>query len=262
MAFSICETVRERRRAARGCARQVLNMGANRLTLVLAEIACTAVSFFSYFAVWIGAMALYASPAGERLGEGGFFAWCVMHILFLLLFWLLAAPLWLGTYRLAICMVDGREAGGKEFFRYVSSARAYGRALGISARLILRWLPAFVGYVLMQAFWGQDLLGVLLLVLFVLTVVISLLWVGELAGFVTIALSDNSFSLRGARRFAARALEGERMCDFGFHLGTAWRMLVSLLWVGVPLMLHTLPASMLSAACYVRRRLARDDLYF
>ena len=262
MAFSIRETARERRRMARGCARQVLNAGANRLTLVLAGIACVTVSFFSYFVVWIGSMALYASPVGERLGEEGFLFWCIMHLLILLLFWLLATPLWLGTYRMAICMVDGRRIDGKDFFRYVADARAYGRALGITARLILRWLPAVVGYVLMQAFWGSDLLGVLLLVLFVLTVVISLLWVGALGGFVTVALTDDGLSLRRARRLAARALAGERMCDFGFHLGMAWRMLVSLLLVGVPLMLHTLPASMLSAACYVRRRLARDDLYF
>ncbi len=260
MAFSIHETPCERRRAARVCARQVLGIGANRLVLALAGIACATVSFLSFFAVWIGLMAFYALPIGESAEEGTFLAWCIMHLLILAVFWLLAMPLWLGMYRMAIRMVDGEAIDGKMFFHYVASADMYGRALGISARLILRWLPAFVGYLVMQAFFGYDLIGVLLVLLFAITLVLSILWVGGLGGFVTVALTEDMLSLDRARKISERIMDGERMCDFGFHLGMAWRMLCSLLLVGIPLMLHTLPESMLSAVCYVRRLSARDDI--
>jgi hypothetical protein len=201
-------------------------------------------------------------PIGESLGEGAVGFWCFMHLVMLLLFWLLAMPLWLGMYRMAIDMVDGNDGESKTFFRYVDSAESYGRALGISACLILRWLPAFVGYLVMRAFFANDLVGYLLILLFALTVILSLLWVGALGGFVTLALTNDELSLGRTRRFAAAILEGERMCDFAFHLGMAWRMLVSLAFAGIPLLLHTLPQTMLSAVCYVRRLSVRDDIDF
>lgn len=260
MTFSICETSRERRVAAREGARYVLGIGGNRLALVLAGIACAVVSFFSFFAVWVGSSALGMLPIGEILGAETFFGWCVMHLLILAVFWLLAMPLWLGMYRMAIFMVDGSEVNGKTFLYYVASADSYGRALGISVRLILRWLPAFVGYVVMRSFFDYDLVGLLLVVLFVSTLVFSLFLVGALGGFVTLAVSNDSMSMDRAKRTAAKILDGDRMCDFGFHLGMVWRILLSLLLAGVPLVLHTLPFTMLSAVCYVSRLSVRDDI--
>jgi hypothetical protein len=236
----------------------VLATGTNRLILVLSGIASVVVSFLTYYAVWFCMLAFRMLPGGKIADT--FLAWFVMHLLILVLFWLLAMPLWLGTYRLAIRMVDGETVDGREFFHYVTGSDRYGRALGISARLIARWLPAFLGYVVMQAFFDYDLIGLLLVLLFVITILLSLLLVGGLGGFVTMALTEEHLSPDRAQKLAARILEGERMCDFGFHLDMAWRMLVSLALAGIPLMLHTLPASMLSAACYARRLAVRDDL--
>ena len=258
MAFSLHESPRSRRHAARACARQVLATGANRLILVLSGIASAVVSFLSYYAVWFGMMAFHTLPGGESTDT--FLAWLVMHLLILVLLWLLAMPLWLGMYRLAIRMVDGETVDGREFFYYVTSAARYGRALGISAQLIVRWLPAFLGYIVMQAFFDHDLIGLLLVLMFVITILLSLLLVGGLGGFVTMVLTEEHLSQDRAKRLAARILDGERMCDFGFHMDMAWRMLVSLALAGVPLLLPTLPASMLSAACYARRLAVRDDL--
>lgn len=260
LAFSIYESSRERRGAARDGARYVLGLGANRLILVLAGIACAAVSFLSFFVVWVGSAALQVLEVGNYSGNATFLGWCFMHLLFLAVFWLLAMPFWFGMYRLAIRMVDGDAVSAKTFFHYVASADAYGRALGISARLILCWLPAFFGYVVMQAFFAYDLIGYLLVLLFAMTLILSLLLAGALGGFVTIALTDDTISLERARRFSEKIIKDERMCDFGFHMGMAWRILLSLLPAGIPLMLHTLPMSMLSAVCYVRRLSVRDDL--
>lgn len=259
MELSIRETPRERRRAARACAKQVLDTGNHRVALVLAGIACATVSFLSFFTVWIASLALYAMPIGEKLGEGSFASWLVMHLLILLVFWLLAMPLWFGMYRMAIRMVDGDAVDGATFFHYVASAGAYRRALRLSARLILRWLPAFVGFLVMLAFFDYDLIGALLVVAFAITVFLSLLFVGKLGGFWTLALEDDATMTRHARKLAIRFSSGERMCNLRFSLDTAWRCLLSLLLAGIPLMLHTLPASMLAAVCYAKRTAANAE---
>ena len=258
MKLSICETPRERRRMARACAKQALETGSNRLALVLAGIAAATVSFLSFFAVWIASLALHSMPIGEALGEGTFAEWILMHLLILVVFWLLAMPLWFGTYRMAIAMVDGDAVDGATFFHYVASADAYRRALRLSAKMVLRWLPAFVGFLVMQAFFDYDLIGFLLVVAFAVTVVLSLLWIGKLGSFWTLTLGDDAVMTSYAKRLAIRHSSGERMCNLGFGLDTAWRILLSLLLVGLPLMLHTLPMAMLTAACYARRMTADD----
>jgi ABC-type protease/lipase transport system fused ATPase/permease subunit len=254
------ETPSERRRAAQACARQVLNTGNNRVTLVIAGIACAAVSFLSFFTVWSASLALYAMPIGEKLGEGSLASWLVMHLLVLVVFWLLAMPLWFGMYRMAIRMVDGDAVDGATFFHYVSSVGAYRRALRLSARMILRWLPAFVGFLVMLAFFSYDLIGVFLVVAFAITVLLSLLWIGKLGGLWTLALEDDRVMTKHAEKLAIRRSSGERMCNLGFGLDMAWRILLSLLFVGLPLMLHTLPMVMLSSACYAKRMVAGDGM--
>ena len=260
MTFSIRETPRERRTASRACARQVLGMGPNRLALVLAGIACATVSFLSFFLPQIGVSAVY-QWLGKSMDEMSFGAWCLLQLLTLFLFWILAMPLWLGMYRMAIDMMDGR-ANGKAFFHYAEGVRGYGRALAISARLIPRWLPAMVGYLVMITFFDLDLVGLLVVVAFAITLVLSVLWAGGLGGFVTLAVTNDEAPLYRIKKQSLRLLEGERIGDFCFHFGMVWRVLVSLAFAGLPLLLHTLPHAMLSSVCYVRRLSARDGVDF
>lgn len=237
----------------------MLHSSDNRLVLVLAGIASAFVSFVSYFAVWASSLALYEMPFAKDLESHAFAVWFGSRLLTLALFLLFAMPLWLGMYRMAICMADGYSVGLEALFHYIRSGELYARALGISLRLLIYWLPALVGLLVLQLLFAFDLIGFLLVCFFAITLVLSLLLVSSLGGFVTAALTDDSISLDLAKRTAASSMAGERMCVFRFYLGTACRILLSLLPAGVIFMLHTLPASMLSAVCYSRRMAAREN---
>ncbi len=260
MNFYIQESPSERKKTARACALGVLHAGENRLALVLAGIASAVVSFVARFVTWALSLALYEMPFGEALEPYSFLVWLGSQLLTLALFWLFAMPLWLGMYYMAIRMTDGYSVGAEDFFRYIGDSGLYARALGISARLILRWFPALVGFLFMQLCFDFDFIGFLLVCFFAITLVLSILFASGLGGLVTAALSDDSLEIDKAKKIAAASLGGERMCVFRFHLGMACRMLLSLLPAGVVLMLHTLPMSMLSAVCYARRMAARGDI--
>ncbi|MBE6662183.1 MAG: hypothetical protein E7606_02740 [Ruminococcaceae bacterium] len=257
MRIRLCETPRARRRAARERASEVLHLAENRATLVLACIASAVVSFASYFVAWAFALAV-----SELSCEDGFVLWLFTQLLTVVLLLLLAMPLWLGTYRLALRMVDARSFGMEDYFYYIKNSATYTRALGISARLLVRWIPAILGFWVLQLFFDYDLVGLLLACFFAVTVLLSLVFVGRLCGFVTMAIADSSLSLGKAQQRGAVIASGEQMSTLRFHFGMAWRMLLSLLLAGVPLILHTLPSSMLATACYVRRLSARDDILY
>ncbi len=249
------ETSKMRRRAARARASEVLHLAENRATLVLACIASAVVSFAAYFVAWAFALAV-----SEFSQKDGFGLWLFTQLLTVALLLLLAMPLWLGTYRLALRMVDARPFGMEDYFYYIKNPEKYTRALGISARLLVRWIPAILGFWVLQLFFAYDLVGLLLIFFFAITVLLSLLLVGKLCGFVTAAVTDGSMSLDRAIKKGRAVAAGEQMSALRFHFGMAWRMLLSLLFAGVPLILHTLPVSMLASACYIRRLSARDDI--
>lgn len=254
MSIRLKETPQERQKAARESAVAVLLVGDNRFALVLACLASGLMSFVSYFVAWAISLAI-----AEITGTQSFGLWLASQLLTILCFVLFAMPLWLGTYRMAMCLVDGQGVGTEDLFYYIGSKRLYTRALGVSLRLLWCWLPAIVGFLVVRLFFDFDFIGFLLVCMFAITLVLSMLFVSGLGGFVTLALTDESLSLDRARWQAASCMAHERMCVLRFELGMAWRVLLSLIPVGVPLLLHTLPESMLSAVCYSRRMAARAN---
>lgn len=254
MELCIRETPKERKAAARESALAVLNRGQNRMSLTVAALACLTVSFVCYFAIWAASWLFY-----DMAGEGAsFLVWLASEVLLLVLVWLLAMPLWLGMYRMAHRMMHGEPAGAESFFAYVGSASMYGRALGISRRLLLRWLPTWVGYLAFRLFFDYDTVGVLLVVFMAVAAVLSITLVSGLCGFVTMAVADDGLDLRDAVTQARDPISDERMCVIRYDLGMMLRLVLSLIPVGVPFLLHTLPLSMLCAAAYSERLSARE----
>ena len=254
MELCIRETPCERKKAARESAMVVLRKGQNRLTLTLTALACLAVSFVCYFIVWAGSYVFYDSA-----GEGGsFLVWLSSEVILLVLLWLLAMPLWLGMYRMAHRMMLGERADKETFFAYIGSASMYGRALGISLKLLLRWLPVWVGYLALRLVFDYDIVGVLLVIFMAVTAVLSLTLVSGLCGFVTVAVADDGLGLGQAKERAQRLLLGERMQVLRYDFLMMIRLLLSLIPVGVPFLLQTLPLSMLCAVAYTERLSARE----
>lgn len=254
MGLRIWETPKERKTEARACALAVLRQEKNRLALVVAALACLTASFVCYFIVWAVSLALYGI-AGE---QASFLVWFASEILLLVLIWLLAMPLWLGMYRMAHRMVHGERADTEVFLAYIGSASMYGRALGISRRLFVRWLPVWVGYLAFRLFFSYDSVGVLLVLFMAVSAVLSVTFVSGLCGFVTLAVADDAIGLANAKGRAQEFLSGERMRVLRYDLRMLIRLILSLIPVGVPFLLQTLPLSMLCAAAYSERLMARS----
>lgn len=259
MLFYIPESPKERKRNARQCAHTVFIQGENSVTLILAGLFCMALSFICYFLVWALFLALYETPLADIFDVHSVVAWLAFQILILVVFWLLAMPFWFGMYRMAIQMTRGERAGATDFFHYVIFGSLYGRALGLSACLFVRWLPALVGYFVLGLFFVLDFKGFLLVCFFVVTVFLSLTFVSGVGGFVTVALSDDVVSFSCARRMARVATVGERMCLLRWDAEMLFWLFISLFPAGIPLLIYMLPMSMLSAVSYFERLTHRNE---
>lgn len=254
MELCVRETPRERKKAACESAMAVFRKGQNRLALLVAALACLTVSFVCYFIIWASSFIFY-----DLMGEqASLLVWFDLELFMLVLVWLLAMPLWLGMYRMAHSMIHGETMVIENFFAYISSASMYGRALGISFRLFVRWLPAWCGYLALRLFFDYDSVGVLLVIFMVITVILSVTLSVGLCGFVTVAVADDGLGLAKAKERAQGLLLGERMHVLCYDLLMLVRLVLSLIPVGVPFLLQTLPLSMLCAAAYQERLSARE----
>lgn len=240
-------------RTARRAARVILQSGDCRLRLVLAVIVCAAASFAVYFCAYVISVALYEMSFGAEMA---LYIWFSQRLLTVVFFWLFAMPLWLGMFRMASRIADEGGAFFGDLVHYISGARLYARALGMSVRCLVCFVPAFVGYLVLSLFFARDFVGFLVVCFFVITVLLSLVFLSGRFGFWQAAM-DERLSLKKAAALATTRMAGERMRTLGFLLSTLGRMLISLIPVGVPLMLHTLPSSMLSAICYAEQLAAR-----
>lgn len=254
MALCIRETPRERKKAAYESAMAVFRKGQNRLALLVAALACLAVSFVCYYIVWAASLIFY-DLMGDQIS---FLVWFGLELFMLVLIWLLAMPLWLGMYRMAHRMMHGETMVTENFLAYIRSASMYRRAIGISWRLLVRWLPVWGGYLAFRLFFDYDRIGVLLVIFMAIAVFLSLTLASGLCGFATVAVADDGLGLAEAKERAQGLLLGERMHVLCYDLLMLVRLVLSLIPVGVPFLLQTLPLSMLCAAAYQERLSARE----
>ena len=254
MELYLRETPKERKKAAYESALAVLSHGKNRVFLTVAALACIAVSFVCYFVLWAASLIFYDAA----VGNASFLVWFATEALFVLLLWLLAAPLWLGMYRMAHGMMCGKTTDMGDFFAYIGDARMYLRSLRMSWRLLVRWLPVWVGYLAFQMFFAYDIVGVLLVVFLMIASVLSLALVSGIGGFLTLAVSDDKMSLVDAAERSCELIAGERMRVLGYDLLMFLRLALSLVPIGIPFLLQMLPLSMLCAAAYSERLAARE----
>lgn len=242
----------ERRKFARATARRVLGEGENRLILILAGILCVTVSFV---ACYLFRVLLFLEMENEYavLFSGG----AVM-----LAGWIfLAAPVWLGMYRMAVCMICGVPVGLTDLFYYCTSARLYGRAIGSTLRICPCWIPILGGIFIFRFAFAIVWLPVLLLM--IVTVLLGAAFSTGFIGFLTRVVAKEEMPLAEAYRGSLGYTVGERMCFLRFSFGTAVRLFLSCLPVGLVFFLQTLPASMLSGAVYsLRLTESRGDFEF
>ena len=230
--------------AASSAASADLGRGGALLSLTLAWLFCLVAVFTVYLlaVVQSGLFARFA-PAFPTAAADGL---CYALIGVLAVFFVL--PLFVGRVRMAGMIATGADPLPKAVFYYFSSPRAYGRGLaaGLLYLLSLALPIAPVTGAVIGAFALYDhvfsarlplVVAVLLLVLLLLLCVGLALLCLYLSGlhFAAVALFVGNGELSLPRALRAAFACGRRRCGtvFLFWMDRAWRLILSLLTVGV-----------------------------
>lgn len=245
------------RKKAIPTARALLSRDGNRTVLILSVLICAVASLLPTLVItWpltylIDWEALY----GENL-----MLYAVLYyaerLVYLAFFFLTAPPLYLGLYRMAVRMSHEESTNILDVFHYFSSRALYRRAITIVLRTACFVLPVCLAGLLVGSTLGMEdglILTALSFCLLVIVFLLCLLIFSLSGGYITLAVLRENAPLSECRTMAREISRGRAWTSVIFLLSLTWRSLLSLLTVGVVLLIHTLPMSILASANYVGR---------
>lgn len=233
--------------AAERASSEVLSRRGNRLRLI--EALLLTVLMCGLYAVIDG----MASVLAPLLPQTQLFS-LLLHVcrgcVWFLLSLFLIFPLLVGLFRMAYRMERQQETVLAELFDAFGSAKAYGRALGLSFGFA--WRAALTVLVVCGTYSLADALKLPLAAV----VGVSLLIVAEVAvcillmsrSFYTLALSflEPNASLSQCRRASKRMYRAARLRGVGFLLHFLPQLLLGLMTFGILLLMHTLPKMLIA----------------
>lgn len=230
--------------AASAAASKDLGRGGALLSLTLSWLFCLVAVFTVYLlaVVQSGLFARFAPDVPTPVSDGICYALIALLAVFFVL------PLFVGRVRMAGLIATGEDLLPKAVFHYFSSPRAYARGIAVGLLYLFSFTlavapvtGAFIGaftlysHVLSVRFplAAAVLLLVLMLLLCVGLVLLSLYLSGLY--FTAVALAAGNGDLPVRRAFLAAFAGGRRRCGivFLFWMDRAWRLILSLLTVGV-----------------------------
>lgn len=245
------------RKKALPTARALLSRDGNRTTLILSILICAVASFLptlviswplTYLLDWEGMY--YDTPLLYTVLY--YLEWLIGFVFF----FLTATPLYLGIYRMAVQMSREEAVHLLDVFYYFGSKRLYRRALLILLRTACFLLPVCGAIQALADAVGIEngmLVVVLSLLLLVAVFFICLVIFSCTGGYITLSILRENAPLSECAALARELSRGRMWGNVLFLLPLVWRLLLSLLSVGVVLLLHTLPVSLLASANYVGR---------
>ena len=164
-------------------AEKVFSVDGNQLTLTLCVVLCVAVTILVWFLSDFVKMAflIFDFSFDELV------SYIASGILLCLLVLFLASPVYVGTFGLAMRMLQGEQVEVIDAFDTFSSRGAYGRALRISLNLFLRILPLII---LLRLPYMLDMLAYYLVLP---EFVYEYSWVAVIVAFVAVLPVSASF---------------------------------------------------------------------
>ena len=245
------------RKKALPTARALLSRDGNRTMLILSILICAVASFLptlviswplTYLLDWESMY--YDTPLMYTVLY--YLEWLVRFVFF----FLTATPLYLGLYRMAVRMSREESVRPLDVFYYFGGKVLYRRALLILLRTACFVLPVYGALKVLSGAFGVEN-GVIFIALSVaLLAVVSFVCLvvsSFTGGYITLAILREDAPLSECVALARELSRGRTWSNVLFLLSLVWRLLLSLLSVGVVLLLHTLPVSLLASANYVGR---------
>lgn len=233
------------------CAKKTFVSNGNQLKLAFCILLCVAVTMLAWFLsdLFELAFAIFAVSYNEPAVY-----WYSILLLCLLII-LLAAPVYIGMFGVAMRMSQGESAEIVDIFDTFSSPKAYGRALRISLNLFVRILPIvlllrfpYLLDTLAYYFTVPELVYEYVWFAVIPIALVVVLPVGSSFGFVSFSYLYENESLRACVRQARKARKGNYKAIYSLVYTTLIKLLLSLLTVGVWTVIHTIPMALLDYA--------------
>jgi hypothetical protein len=172
----------------------------------------------------------------------------------LLLSLLVILPLLVGLLRMAFLMEQGQETVLADLFHSFSSAKAYGRALGLSFGFV--WRACLVSLAVCATYLLADYLPLPLIaivgaaLLIVAEAFVGLLLLSRLFYTLAFSMQEPTLRLSQCRKRSRQLTKRFRLSGWGFFLHYLPQILLGLLTVGILLLAHTIPRMLLSYFCF------------
>lgn len=244
----MASTKKEMRRNAVKRAKSVLAKEGNRTKLAGAVLICISLTMI----MW-----LFADLSGIILDMIGnveeYVYYPVARLSLVILILYLVAPLYVGTFRMAGRMLQGEETEIADMFYTFSSGKAYRRALRLSFKIFWRILPIIIAlriHAIMDflsywlVFYDETILAVN--IGFIPVALFLVLFVSRSFGLVSFAYFNESMKLRKTRKYARKARRGNYSSICAVAYGTLFKLIFSLLTLGIATVVHTIPLAMLT----------------
>ena len=229
-------------------AKNTLNLGENRLKLVVCIMICAVATVLA----WLMSDLSYVTL--EAFGVSASAAYYLTTFAVTVIFWLLlAAPLYMGTFKIALRMLRGESTEIADIFDVFASPSDRRRAFALSFSLLWRILPiivvcsftAEVNLIAEIAELSPALVSIVNTA-FVPALVLSLAFAASQLGFVSFAYTEERVSVRTAIKKARKARKGNYKSVFALATLTLLKLLLSLLTLGILTVIHTLPMALLT----------------
>lgn len=251
---------KEMRRECEKKARDVLNMGENRIKLACAVLLCASITVL----LWL--VSSLSSNVLDTIGGMPEYAYYpAAQIMLYVLVIFLAAPLYVGCFRMSLLMTYGEQVEIIDVFYTFSSAGSYFRALRLSLGVFLRILPIIIAlriHAIMNylSFWLVFFDETIKAVnIFFVPVAILLVMLACFSfGSVSFAYICEDMKLCKARKYARKARRKNYGSVIAVAYTTLFKLVLSILTLGILSVVHTIPLAMLT---YCHTALKLKNIY-
>ena len=244
----------ELRRSAEKIAKDTLCKEGNRMILSVATVICASLTMIMWLLSDLPSIILEMCGVSQ---DYWYYVASEITLVFLIMFFV--APVFMGTFGVAVRMLLNEPTELVDIFDAFSSFRSYIRALRLSFDLLFRILPIIIvfrvpyvvetldGFGLIH--WGFEFpeWGMIVAkIVFALIGVGLVLIVCRSFGFVSFTFLDKNISVRKAVKNARKARKRNHQSIRALAYVTFFKLILSVLTLGILTIVHTVPLAMLT----------------
>lgn len=240
-------------------AKDTLAKEGNRVTLSAAVLLCVALTMVVWLLSELPGIVLDTLGVSEE-----YMYYPVSRLTLVVLMLFFVAPVYIGAFRMSLKMLGGENAEIADVFDAFSSFKAYVKALGLSLKIFFRILPIIIVLSLRAimdylsfwfVFYDETLMAVD--ICFIPVALLLALFACRSFGIVSFAFVCEPMRFLKTQKFARKARKGNAKAVCSLAYITLFKLILSLLTLGIAAVVHTIPLAMLNygaLACEMKQK--------